>query len=664
MHNRGSVTRRRAGGAALLIGFLGVAATLFWLSGRTVNPVTYEVTKLQVPGSPGATVPGPVRSLLIPLIALAAIAGLVVQRRKVLHRSADVTGDEVPAPRETFGRAAVPLAMTFVAGLLWVTEATSDIVRHAGQADGAFSTWIGEVFPFALFCITVIGVGWCVARLGEGLPLPGWFQRLDRFAPALVVIAVVASTVFHALEQVHFWRHFLLGYADFGLFTTELEHCLPFKDVGAARFVDTRMGYHCVPMFYLLAPLYAVFRAPAFLMVVGPLALNLAAIPFYQLARERTGVPTVGLVVAVAYLALPSLSRLPYSNTYGFQSIYLAVPWLAFAFRYGAVPGRWRWSHFCLAGAMLCEETVCGVAFGWGVYLALFGKRRRDGMIIALLSILYLLFCTTIVIPAFAQSSDYTRLMLFGDLTVQTAIERLSRPRVLLFLMALGAPLLLGLTRSVKPLIIVLPSLFLVVLLQQTDYLNLKYWHHTSILVALFFTAVLGVTSWRRGAERLPGRPCGRAARPLGLLVTVLIFYQFLGHGPLTQSQRIYAAYPSLNKPDPRLGAVNYVRTNFALDRFTVIATERMAAHFTDYRMVYPAPGVRFSDTTTAPYVLVFDRSDRWDEIVMKDQAKAFLDRARRAGFVPVHKHGPVLILTNRPHHANVRKQEGNAGSA
>ena len=80
---------------------------------------------------------------------------------------------------------------------------------------------------------------------------------MDRYAPALLMIVILVSTVWHAAEQIRLWRNFMLGYADFGFFVTELEHCLPWKQVGAGRFADTRMGYHCIWMFYLLAPFYA-----------------------------------------------------------------------------------------------------------------------------------------------------------------------------------------------------------------------------------------------------------------------------------------------------------------------------------------------------------------------------------------------------------------------
>jgi len=499
---------------------------------------------------------------------------------------------------------------------------------------------------FIGFCLALGGMGWALDRLGRDVPTASWFKRVDPVAPWLLLAAVVGSTLWHALMQVKFWEHFLLGYADFGFFTTELEHCLPWKDVGPARFSDTRMGYHCVPMFYALVPLYALMRSPVFLMVVGPLALNVAAVPFYRLARERTSSATLALFVALAWLALPSITRLPYSNTYGFQSIYLAVPWLAASLTL-AMRGRWRASHLCLAAALLCEETVCGVAFGWGVYLMLWGGRRRDGVWISALSIGYLLVTTQVLIPHFAASSEYTRLMLFGDLTPAEVVRRLLRPRAAFLLLALIVPLLPGLWRGRRLLIAAAPTLFLVLVLQQDDYLNVKYWHQSSILPVLFVAVTMGVTGQVRGRPRVGPLTAPSVWPAVGMFLAVLVLHQWLGSSPLAQSNRVYAAEHRLQTPDPRMAAVDYVRAHFRPETTTVVATERMAAHFIDYRMVRPAPEVRLADAKGSAHVLIVDRTDGWDKIVLERQLGFFLEEARNAGYVPVHTEGPVLILAN-----------------
>jgi|GEM_PF-1883651 len=616
-HSHLKKTRGLLGVVLWAVGLSAVVYLGWRLRDSTVNVVNYDVVDVAAPAL--------ALTAVVPLVVLLCLITIALARRPASGRTGDLNVDDVGSGRKP-ASSGLPLVLA-VAVAAW---------------------WLGGLEPgFVTLSVAVVGLAWAIDRAGRGVSLWVPTAKLDMLAPVLLAGAILVSTIWHTIGQIDFWQHFLLGYADFGFFTTELEHCLPWKDVGDVRFSDTRMGYHCVPMFYLLVPLYAVFRSPVFLMVVGPLVLNLAAIPFYQLAKQRSGSVIVALVAGLAWLALPSISRLPYTNTYSFQSIFLAVPFLAWTFCLG-VQGRWRASHVCLALALLCEETVCGVALGWGVYLFLWGGRRRDGVWIAVISVAYLFLCTGVIIPFFQGAGEYTRLMLFGDLTPSAIIERFTRPRALFYLIALAAPLLIGLLRSWRLLVVLLPTLVLVMLMHQTDYLNIKYWHQTSMLPVLFVAAVVGVTGespWKKRAE-----PTARGASvgaPLGLLVGVLVFHFFMGSSPLAQSQRVYAANEMLRKPDPRLPVLAWARQHFSPAKTTIVATERMAAHFTDYRMVHPAPRARLGEMTRTPCVLIIDRSDGWDNIVMEHKIDQTVAQAQEAGFALVHEYGPVLVFAN-----------------
>ena len=589
------------------------------------NVVNYSFTGTDVPGSwivPAAVV---LLALGVGLMLFARVSTRPVGAESRL--AADQGCEVLPSPLH----AAWPMLLSAAIGVYLAT--------------GAEPTFVS-------LSVLLAGVGWSVGLLGRDMPVPLVLKRFSGLAPYLLAVVVVAVTAWHAVVQANFWRHFLFGYADFGFFTTELEHCLPWTDAGAARFADTRMGYHAIPMFYLLAPLYAVFRTPVFLMVVGPLALNLAAIPFYRWTKRRTGSSWAALAVALAWLALPSLSRLPYANTYGFQSIYLAVPCVAW-FVYLGLEGRRRASYVCLVAAVLCEETVCGVALGWGVYLAVWGERKRDGVIVAVGAAAYLLLCTLAIIPAFAAEGDYSRLDLFGELTPWTIYERITRPRVFLYLFALVGPMVPFLWRHLRLLVAVLPTLGLILIMQDADYLNIKYWHQSSILPVLFAAAVMGVTGGRMPddkadlVEKPPGIGAGIGA-PVGLLVSVMLFHVWLGFSPFSQAHRIYAANPKMHEADPRMRVVDTLRERFVPQETVVLATERLAAHFTDYRMVYPVSPARIGEPGAESCVLIVDRHDVWDKIVRGGGLDSLLAAARDTGFEKVLQDGSISVLWKR----------------
>lgn len=597
----------------------GAAALLAWtsiyaaLDEQIVNVLTYRLHKVDAPKLWGSLFVS-----FLPTLLIVAVTG--VQIRRAL---------KVPDPRVTFLTGQLP-------GRPWRLIIGSASLVAVGLA------WQWGLTPqLWLVGLSFILMGWLVGVLGRpGLARSQWLERPSTF---ILVLAIVVFTFWQIVQQVDFWQHFMLGYADFGFFTTELEHCLPWKDVGPARFSDTRLGYHSVFMFYLLVPFYMLARSPVFLMVVGPLVLNVSALAFYLLARDRAGSRAAGLLAGLAWLLLPSISRLPSSNTYGFQSIYLAVPFLAFCF-VQAMRGRWTISHFCLAGALLCEETVCGVALGWGAYLTIWGGRRRDGVIIMALSVVYLIFCTKFLIPAFTPKGEYTRLMLFGELHPLVIWERLTRPRVGWYVAALLVPFFPAIWTQWRLLLVALPTLFLVCLLQQNDYLNIKYWHQSSMLPVFFTAAVLGATVPRHTVEAKARRALSLGSL-LGLLMTVLLFHHWMGSSPMSQADRIYQADPRLSLPDPKQDVVYWVHQRFRPEEVEVLATERMAAHFMEYRMVYPAATAGLTITQDRPTLLIVDRGDLWDKILVENYLEEFLQQSLDAGFTPIHQAGDVVIF-------------------
>ena len=99
---------------------------------------------------------------------------------------------------------------------------------------------------FVTVCLLAISVGWAIASLGSGVPLPRIERLIERIAIWLVVVAIVVSTWWHTSMQITLWQHFNLGFADFGFFVRELEQCLPWKDV-PERFSTTRMAIISCP---------------------------------------------------------------------------------------------------------------------------------------------------------------------------------------------------------------------------------------------------------------------------------------------------------------------------------------------------------------------------------------------------------------------------------
>ena len=175
----------------------------------------------------------------------------------------------------------------------------------------------------------IVGIGGSVFLMGLYFDLPSSPHWAHGAAITSILLFVAILTWVHTRIQINFYEHFMLGHAYFGHFTEELKNAWAGRGLRCDSFENTRLGWHFVPLLYVLVPGYAIWSSPYYLMVLGALLVHVAAIPAYFLARRLSGSVMVGWLFAAAWLLLPSNSRLIYSNTYGFQWIYIAIPLLA-----------------------------------------------------------------------------------------------------------------------------------------------------------------------------------------------------------------------------------------------------------------------------------------------------------------------------------------------
>lgn len=480
--------------------------------------------------------------------------------------------------------------------------------------------------PLAFVLLAISGAAATMYLLGAALPIGPCTGRSHAVAVVMIVALIAGLAAMHVVIEVNFWRHLMLGHADIGHFAEELKNVWAGRGLRCDSFENTRLGWHFVPLLYILAPVYAVWPSPVMLMTFGALCLHVVALPLYFAARRASGSVVVAFLFAVSWLLAPSVSRLVYSNTYGFHWVYAALPLTAWMIAAG-LEGRWRASAALVVPSLLVRETVAAPVFGWGLYAALFTRRRLLGTVIALLAVAYFACCAAVLIPHFTSSGTYERMSVYGSLgdsptgVVESVVtqpgavlERLMRPEcvsllALLLITTAGLPLFgwrLGLAA--------VPVLIPVLLMENADWLSIKFWHHAAVLPFLFFAGVTLVG--RRPASPVSSDTAqtthglGTSGAPLGIALALAVasgWGQYLfGFSPVSKSFEAYADSRFLQSPDPRMELVDRLRVEIPKDR-TILATERIAAHFWDYRRVYTGRHVRPAD------FVVIDAADRWD---------------------------------------------------
>ena len=335
-------------------------------------------------------------------------------------------------------------------------------------------------------------------------------------------------------------------------------------------------GQHFSPALALLVPLYWIHPSPLWLLGAQSVALGAAIVPLYLFARTWLS-HRAALIACAVYAAQPFVIR---AVGYDFHTEALAVP-----FTFGAVLGAVRASRsgdlaVVLAGsaAMLCKEDGALVSVGIG-FLAFTVFRRRAGLVLSAVALVYGLVVTTEVMPAIRGGQP-------GDLVSRYAYLGSSVPHILLGLVShpqvaalhivgpgplsavalmLGAVAFLPLARPLA-LVAALPSTVFELLsahLQQSTLLD-QYGLQPGPLV--FVAAILGwvrispaLTAW----ARRPAVTCYPHALLAASLLALLLAAPVPGLGSL-DSGRDAMALASVVPPEAPLAASSGLATMLA----------------------------------------------------------------------------------------------------
>ena len=210
---------------------------------------------------------------------------------------------------------------------------------------------------------------------------------------ALAVLVLAWIITFIRLPQLRHDQYGTFGF-DLGIYDQGTWLLSQFKD----PFVTIRgleiFGHHANFVLLFFVPFYWVGAGPIFLLVVQVLSQASGAVALYLLARDVLRSKWAGVALAAAFLLNPTNQWLTWEF---FHPDAVAIGPLLFAY-WAARNQRWRWFTVAAILALLCKEDVALAMFVLGLILVFRGHRRR-GVVVALLSAAWFLFCTRVLIP-------------------------------------------------------------------------------------------------------------------------------------------------------------------------------------------------------------------------------------------------------------------------
>lgn len=253
------------------------------------------------------------------------------------------------------------------------------------------------------------------------------------------LVLLVATTAFIVLTARSTIRNHdgfgTLGY-DLGIFDqgvwllSRLRN--PFVTIMGRRLFGDHLSFILVP----LALVYRVVPSAKVLLVAQAMALGIAAVPVFLIAREKLRHELLASVIAVAFLAHPALAWTGFDQ---FHPDAFEVPLVLFTFWF-AERRRWRWFLACVVALLLVKEDVPLLTFALGIYVAV-RYDRRIGMATCALSAAYFVFAFAVVKPTLGVGGGmYAPRIPFGGAggSVRTAI--LHPATFLRYLLADGRP--------------------------------------------------------------------------------------------------------------------------------------------------------------------------------------------------------------------------------
>jgi len=229
----------------------------------------------------------------------------------------------------------------------------------------------------------------------------GWRAKIiDR---AALVVILLALLVYLFLDWERFRAFGVWGF-DFALFDQVVWNTVHGRILENTLKADAPilLAERFSPILFAFVPLYAVLDGSLVLIAAPAVAITLAAVPLYWIARRRVG-RELAFLVALSFLLAPGVQNLAIGQ---FYEIILTIPFLMLA-TYFVLERRYVPFYISLGLAMMCKEEVGFIAAAFGVYIFIAHRHYRLGGMLAGFGMAWVIFLIQVVIPHFQGNSTY-----------------------------------------------------------------------------------------------------------------------------------------------------------------------------------------------------------------------------------------------------------------
>jgi hypothetical protein len=463
-----------------------------------------------------------------------------------------------------------------------------------------------------------VACGWTVLRSLRGQSMADARTiRMLRFVVCGLVVVLAASQF---RQQARYLNDLALGYADCG------ENArLMFNSMVHPRELFLRVNPD-KPLFYdhvnvgivPFLPLWLLWPDLKLTILLQLVAVFGAAVPLYFLAKRALRDETAALLVVLIWALYPPASQFVYSASYGFRWGNLCLPMYFIAVALWLCERR-GWALACIVCAMLIKEEAAILVGMFGVYLALFERRRAVGLTLAAFGFGYFLLVSSVLVPD-VSGRAYAMTLFFRDLGQtkwQIMLSPVAKPlafwgrlfeaKSFYFAAVLLAPLSFLPLR--KPSVLFIGLLTFVFCCMNPMLKSIANWYQAGLLPVVFWAFI-------RAQQEIDSRL--RFNTLLGAVISCLSVSVFLGAQPWSKDTL------GVHRSPGRLDLVDRFRTQID-PQGSLFATQRVAAHFVTQRYLYLDPPI----PDRIDYALL-DMHDSWRGVAGNLQWLQSLRRIQR----------------------------------
>jgi uncharacterized membrane protein len=445
--------------------------------------------------------------------------------------------------------------------------------------------------------------------------LRDWFARWVRRHPKLYArlppILLAAMVIFIAAYLAYYTilNHYRLKTAswDLAIFDNMMWNLIRGKWFEASPDLGrtgSHIQFHANFLFYLYAPIYAIYQHPETLLVLQAVLVSATAIPIYLIARMRLGSSWIGVLFAYLYLIHAPMHGPVF---YDFHDLTLATFWIAWVI-YCFEAGKKGWLIFFWICAMLVREDTSAVLAAGCMFELVSGRRVRWAIIGMVFSAIYFVTVKFFIMPlhrTWSEANSFTWIFVglippgesgfsgvlrtMASNPIFTFNSLLDQEKLTYIIKMMGPVLLLPLRHPRTWILFIPPAMFTLLSSGYKPMYQTFFQYTANYTGYIFFASAVTLGWWREMDAALGLRRLRVPAALVSMLLTATIYSY--SHGAIFQHHNFVGGFRQvqfeITHDDERRHQELYELIALIPQKASVAATETEAPHVSARRFCF-----------------------------------------------------------------------------